>query len=349
MHRDTNRHSRVRVGVALLGLLLASGPAVVASNVKVDSAEPSAAEQGTIDLDVTINGRGFDQGSVADFLVTGTENPGGVVVKSTTFVSAKKLVVRIDVDEQAVISLYDIQVTTSRGRRGKGTETFAVTQQGGGSNQILIEGTFRDHVDDRFLSDNSSPYVDEMPGTGNLVFQPQSRVFRLLLQNDPEVVELGGECEDDLSKTEVCLRDGSTRVNPVYDTGFLSINKLESGGLDCAGNPFDLAPRDMIVGECIQVYASSSMDHPGAKPRVKLRLRCGKHPWEGDDQMRLECLASDSEGCQGWDLRPFDDGSGNEHLTCQLYHLARKGNEENVELAEYDIVFAMTIDRVAGN
>ncbi len=61
--------------------------------------------------------------------------------------------------------------------------------------------------------------------------------------------------------------------------------------------------------------------------------------------MRLECLDSDGEGCLLWDLRPFLDGAGGEHLTCQLYDLARKGNETNLELAEYDIVFAMTIAR----
>ena len=182
-----------------------------------------------------------------------------------------------------------------------------------------------------------------MPDTGNLVFQQADRTWRLLLLDGPETIE-DGAC-DPPYQSQVCLRDGTTPVAMTYDSGFMSINKLTSGGLDCDGNPVEVYPRDMFAGECIKTYLALTWDHPGAKPRVQMKLRCGKHEHEGDDQLRLECLLADGEGCQEWDLRPFLDGGGNEHLTCQLYHLRRKGNEVNLELAEYDIVFGMTVVR----
>jgi len=55
------------------------------AQIQVNSTNPAAAPQGTTTLNVTISGSGFKKGAKAAWYVTGTTNPGGVTVNSTTF------------------------------------------------------------------------------------------------------------------------------------------------------------------------------------------------------------------------------------------------------------------------
>ena len=100
------------------------------AQVAVTSADPAAAPQGTISLDVTISGSGFDSSATVDFLVTGTTNPGGITVKKVVLRGSKKLIATIDVADTAVVDKFDIAVTLSGGRKGKGTSLFAVVAKG---------------------------------------------------------------------------------------------------------------------------------------------------------------------------------------------------------------------------
>lgn len=102
-------------------------PEVHAQQVQVNAADPPTAEQGTLNLDVKVTGKGFKNGAQAKWFVTGTLNPGGVTVNSTTFVNANELRVNITVDDTAEIANFDIQVLNNDGRGGKGTELFRVT------------------------------------------------------------------------------------------------------------------------------------------------------------------------------------------------------------------------------
>jgi uncharacterized delta-60 repeat protein len=104
---------------------------VQAQTVQVLSADPPSAAQGTVNLNVLIKGKGFKNGALAKFLVTGTDDPGGIKVNSTTFVSSTSVTANIDVTDMAVLSKFDIQVMNRDGRGGKGTELFSVTQKGG--------------------------------------------------------------------------------------------------------------------------------------------------------------------------------------------------------------------------
>jgi hypothetical protein len=143
-------------GFTILVLLLAGMPSpAMAQDVEVTAADPDSAEQGTVNLDVAIHGNGFAKGAVAEFLVTGETNPGGIVVNRTTFRGPKKLIANIDVDEDAVVGGFDIQVR-SNGRTGKGIDLFAVQAkdsanppQGPG----LGRAVFRDLSSDRVRSD----------------------------------------------------------------------------------------------------------------------------------------------------------------------------------------------------
>lgn len=148
----------------LATMLLGSGVAE-AQKVRVTAATPAAGEQGTINLDVVIDGNGFDAGSVAAFLVTGSDtDTGGVIVRSSTFVSGKKLIANIDIEEGAVLGDYDIEVLTTSGRRGKGNTLFHVLQKDGGNDNpydgevITLDCTFSDAAGDNLRSDGLGAY-----------------------------------------------------------------------------------------------------------------------------------------------------------------------------------------------
>jgi hypothetical protein len=111
-----------------LGVCL-TGAQPAAAQIQVTGTNPSAAPQGTINLNVTIAGSGFKKGASAQWFVTGTTNPGGVTVNSTAFNSSSKLTANITVSDTATIANFDVQVT-SAGRTGKGTELFAITTKG---------------------------------------------------------------------------------------------------------------------------------------------------------------------------------------------------------------------------
>src|SRR4029078_6975295 len=95
--------------------------------VQVTASTPASAEQGTDHLNIKVNGKGFKNGANAKWFVTGTTDTGGGTVNSTTFVSSTEVTAHITVADTAVIANFDIQVTNSDGRGGKGTELFKVT------------------------------------------------------------------------------------------------------------------------------------------------------------------------------------------------------------------------------
>jgi hypothetical protein len=100
-----------------------------AQEVQVNSANPSSAEQGTVDLDVEISGSGFDRSADVKFFPTGTSDPGGINVKKVKVRGSKKIIATIDVDPEAVVDDFDIEISLLRGRRGRGTTLFSVKKK----------------------------------------------------------------------------------------------------------------------------------------------------------------------------------------------------------------------------
>jgi hypothetical protein len=100
--------------------------AMAAPPVQVTAADPSAAPQGTISLDVTVSGSGFDSSAAVNFYVTGSVNPGGITVKKVAVKGSKQLIATIDIADSAVVDKFDIEVALSGGRKGKGTTLFSV-------------------------------------------------------------------------------------------------------------------------------------------------------------------------------------------------------------------------------
>jgi hypothetical protein len=113
-------------GMLILLLAMTCQHAALAQGVEVNSADPGSAIQGTLNLDVTIAGNGFDNSAAVQFLVTGTTNPGGITVKGVKVRGSKKIIVNVDVLDDAEVAEFDIEVTMSGGRGGKGTTLFKV-------------------------------------------------------------------------------------------------------------------------------------------------------------------------------------------------------------------------------
>jgi len=126
--------SKGRIGIfAGCCLLLgwAATPSVLlAQNIQVTSANPPAAPQGTINLNVVIGGNGFKKGAASAFYLTGTTDPDGVTVNSTSFNSSSQLTANINISDTANIADFDIVVKNTDGRTGKGSQLFAVTAKG---------------------------------------------------------------------------------------------------------------------------------------------------------------------------------------------------------------------------
>ena len=92
--------------------------------VTVTAASPETAPQGTT-VDVHVLGSGFDRGSRVDFLRDGVVDPK-LRVNSSTYRTGGELIANLTVAVDALPSRYDIMVTTSSGKKGIGTERFAV-------------------------------------------------------------------------------------------------------------------------------------------------------------------------------------------------------------------------------
>jgi FG-GAP repeat len=126
----------MRTALLVFVAILAASP-VSAQKISVKSATPNQGAQETVDLDVVIAGSGFGPGAQAKFVLSGTDNPDGIRVKNTKYVSNTQLVATIDIDATASLALFDIKVAVS-GRSGKGTDLFKVVEKGG-NNACLVE------------------------------------------------------------------------------------------------------------------------------------------------------------------------------------------------------------------
>lgn len=167
MSRLDDPHRQLSVPKPLLAALAAALLALPASAqpIEVNAADPDSAEQGTVNLDVVISGDGFGSGAVVRFLLTGTGQEGGVNVKSTKVRGPRKLVANVDVEPDATVSDFDIEVQVN-GRVGKGTELFAVLEATNGGQNVATCDSLRDAPADRVMSDARGQYCD---GDGQLV------------------------------------------------------------------------------------------------------------------------------------------------------------------------------------
>jgi hypothetical protein len=123
----------------VLGITLVFEVNSAKAQISVTSAMPNSADQGTINLNVTVGGKGFKAGAKAQWFVSGTTNPGGVTVNSTAFVNASTLTANITVSNTASVGNFDIVVKNTDGRTGKGSELFAVQTPPGQCTDVPLQ------------------------------------------------------------------------------------------------------------------------------------------------------------------------------------------------------------------
>jgi hypothetical protein len=124
------------LGVALCCVL--GTPVSAQPPVTVTAADPTSGERESMGLVVKVTGKNFAPGARADFFRSGTNDPAGVAVQSTRVVSATEIEATLNIDSAAPLSLYDIRVTNSNGRSGKGSDLFTVVEQGAGPNACPV-------------------------------------------------------------------------------------------------------------------------------------------------------------------------------------------------------------------
>jgi TolB protein len=138
------KHTRVRLRAALAALFVVlsihacgDGPTTppasfahggASGGVTVTATDPNDAAQDTT-LDVVVSGSGFDRGSSAAWAIAGVPS-SKIRTNATRYVSSKQLVANITIALDADTVLYDVMVTTSRGKKGIGTELFRVRPKG---------------------------------------------------------------------------------------------------------------------------------------------------------------------------------------------------------------------------
>lgn len=169
--------------------VIAAAALPLAAQISVTSASPNSAAQGTINLNIAVGGSGFKHGAASQFFISGTTNPGGITVNSTAFISSSQLTANISVSTTASISSFDIQVTNSDGRTGKGTGLFSVTNPNSVSNQ----GCILQPLPSAFTLVNTLNYVNssgvnQYPGTLGL----STRARLLTLGGKPVLVTAVG-------------------------------------------------------------------------------------------------------------------------------------------------------------
>lgn len=144
------------------------------TGVEVTAATPNASTRDTT-LDVAIAGSGFDNGSSVDFALAGVVEPK-LHVNRTTYRSSSQLVANVTVAANADLAKYDVAVTTSGGKKGIGSELFAVipsiayfattglaVMNFDGTNQTVIapwKGAFQGGTQPRWSPDGSKLWID---------------------------------------------------------------------------------------------------------------------------------------------------------------------------------------------
>ena len=139
---------------------------VSSSGVTVTATEPDSATQDTT-LDVVVTGSNFEPGSAAQWAISGVA-ASRVHTNSTRFVSSKRLIANITIAADADPVLYDVLVTTPGGKKGIGTELFAIKQR---ATDTPVTVLFRDAATDGILSDaqirtGDPTYIDGVESVG---------------------------------------------------------------------------------------------------------------------------------------------------------------------------------------
>jgi hypothetical protein len=147
------------------GIDAARSGSTTSGDPSVSAVAPDSATLDTT-LDVTVTGSNFDQGSRVDLALAGVVSDS-VRTNQTRFVNSRKLVANVTIAAGADTGKYDVVVTASTGKKGIGTELFAIKTK---AQDTPIAATYRDATSDGVLSDAQlrpgldPTYIDAIDG-----------------------------------------------------------------------------------------------------------------------------------------------------------------------------------------
>jgi hypothetical protein len=315
------------------------------SQIQVKASSPTSAAQGTINLDVTLTGSGFKNGAHAQWFVTGTTDPGGVTVNSTTFVSSTQLTANITVSSTATISGYDIQVKNSDGRTGKGTDLFAVIQSGNSSTisscsfnvTSILYDSDANNVAYQYQSDGLGPYTTVNKGNNSV---------SSIIQKS---------CSWDLDTT------GSTTRGIILTLAYP----------DSSGQPPPFVGTQEVHGvfhtQCFNNPANNNVNF-GTMTSVGQTLACPMHfiftyngvtynlalappTWPGTSYMQVTCTGASGGSCNQWTVQPDPNTSfvnpGTNQLSgiAELFVPSSSGSGTGTPLGEFYVSFSFLIHK----
>ena len=350
-HLALSSRSRYVGILAVAGLCLLLAAPAGAQQVQVTSADPPSAEQGTVNLNVSIKGKGFQKGAIARFVLTGTDNPDGIAVNSTAFVSAGELTANITVADTATIAKFDIVVKNSNGRIGKGTELFAVLQKGGGSKpagDLPVTTSLADYdagnVPYYLQSDGGGAYPNGVAGTLSVLW---ANAFNGLTWGDWRLY-LSSSTNRTLGitfATANAVQPGDPRyrvsANPPYwGTQFLAVNMFNQ----CTYDNLDMLT--MKPGDSFACM--TTIRFPQDSSGGNYWLSMGGTSAGETDRVQVSCNAADAGGCKDWFIDPIPvvnaDGSTSPGRTCaRLLYSPRKG--PNQQDGDFYLTFHIHVTR----
>ena len=142
--------------------------------VSVKSTDPSSSRQG-VTINVKVVGSGFDSGSQASFALGGVPT-SKLVVNSTAYISATELVANVTIAPDADTLRYDVVVMTTTGKKGIGSELFAVIGDPPATWFIPLDATGLSLASDGKYptSDGFSAYASGVCGVSSRIFATES-------------------------------------------------------------------------------------------------------------------------------------------------------------------------------
>lgn len=279
------------------------------AQVTVTAADPPAAEQGLV-LDVEVLGSGFKKNAIARFYITGTGDPGGVLVNSTRYVNSGRLVASITIADAAALGRFDIEVANPDGRTGKGTELFSVLEKSNGvAWPMALVAEFAGAADDRLYGDGGGAYghgVDQSwaeLATSNdcaLTFFTWASNH---LQVRHATLELADNGYGDLTSSDTPVPRPSDLAGPVTvraDVHVLSVLTPDGPALDLPIDIRQLAPGQTVNRwGYVNVFLASGQQYS---------LRWGFGDVFPASHLAVTCVAGTEAGCTSWRVAPVGRG-----------------------------------------
>jgi hypothetical protein len=314
------------------------------AQISVTSANPNAAAQGTIDLDVTVSGNGFKKGAAAKWFITGTTNPGGVTVNSTAFVNSNTLTANITVSTSAYVGSFDIAVTNTDGRTGKGTELFAVQT----SNSSTIASCSYNVTSVLYNSDtNSVPYQYQSDGLGPYTtYNKGNNSVSSIIQKS---------CSWDLDTTSSSTRGIVVTLAYPNSSGSQPpfVGPQEIHGVfhtECSNNPANNNVNFGTMAFVGQILACP-MHLVFAYNGVTYNLALAPPTWPGSSYMQVTCTGASGGNCNQWTVQPDPNTSFVNPATNQLSGIAElflpssSGSGTGTPLGEFYVSFSFLIHK----